>query len=269
MWDRGVCFYNGGMLRQVLQQVIRKLKSDPHYTIDPELPTTALVSVLKERGLAMVRGWLRRPFLGACQGPLFVGRRVQMLNTRLMYLGRSVTLEDDVKVDALSRHGVHIGHNVSIGRFTVIECTGVITHLGEGFWIGDNSNLGDYNFVGAAGGVRIGRNVLIGQGVRFHSENHVFDRTDIPIKAQGVTNEGIVVEDDVWLGSGVIVLDGVTIGQGAVVAAGSVVTRDVPRYAIVGGVPARVLRFRKSEVGDQRSEVGGQRSGDEEGRSEG
>jgi len=108
--------------------------------------------------------------------------------------------------------------------------------------------LGDYNFVGAAGGIRIGANVLIGQGVRFHSENHVFRRVDIPIKEQGVTNEGIVVEDDVWLGSGVIVLDGVTIGRGAIVAAGSVVTKDVPPLAIVGGVPAKIIKFRGEEA---------------------
>ncbi len=238
------------MLRDMLQTLIRKLKNDPDYTIDPAVPTTALVSLLKERGFAFMRGVLRKPWVGSSQGALFVGRRVQILNSRLLHLGRSVTLEDDVKIDALSRHGVHIGNNVSIGRFSIIECTGILTHLGEGFWIGDNSNLGDYNFVGAAGGVRIGRNVLIGQGVRFHSENHVFTRTDIPIKVQGVTNEGIVVEDDVWLGSGVIVLDGVTIGRGAVVAAGSVVTKDVPRFAVVGGVPARVLRFRKEEGGE-------------------
>ena len=234
-------------MRTMLQRLIRKLKHDPHYTIDPAIPTIALIALLKERGLAYIRGWLRKPFLGACQGTLFVGRRVQMLHTHLIYLGRSVTLEDDVKIDALSRHGVHMGDNVSIGRFSVIECTGVITHLGEGFWIGDNSNLGDYNFVGAAGGVRIGSHVLIGQGVRFHSENHRFDRTDIPIKAQGVTHQGIVVEDDVWLGSGVIVLDGVTIGRGAVVAAGSVVTKDVPPFAVVGGVPARVIKFREDK----------------------
>lgn len=81
--------------------------------------------------------------------------------------------------------------------------------------------------------------------MRFHSENHVTTRTDIPIKDQGVTHRGIVVEDDVWLGSGVIVLDGVRVGTGAVVAAGSVVTRDVPPYAIVAGVPAQVIRYRK------------------------
>jgi len=232
------------MIHRFLQKSIRKLKHDPHYTIDPAVPATALLTVLKERGFAFMRGGVRRPFLAENHGAFFVGRRVQILNSRLLHLGGSVTLEDDVKIDALSKNGVHIGRNVSIGRFSVIECTGILRHLGEGFWIGDNSNLGDYNFVGAAGGVRIGCNVLIGQSVRFHSENHVFARKEVLIQEQGVTNKGIEVADDVWLGSGAIILDGVTIGQGAVVAAGSVVTSDVPPYAVVGGAPAKVLKFR-------------------------
>jgi len=237
------------MLRSFLQKVIRQIKHDPHYTIDPQMPLSAIVTLLKERGLAYVRGWLRRPTLASCQGAFFVGRRVQLLNTRRLHVGSSVTLEDDVKIDALSSEGVWLGNNVSIGRFTVIECTGVIRHLGKGFRIGHDSNLGDYCFVGAAGGVTIGEKVLIGQGVRFHSENHVFTRTDVPIKEQGVTHAGIVVEDDVWLGSGVLLLDGVRVGRGAVVAAGSVVTTDVPPMAVVGGVPARVLKMRAAAEG--------------------
>ncbi len=232
------------MLRTSLQRLIRKIKHDPDYTIDPDLPTTAMFSLIKERGLAYLRGFFRRPTLASSDGPIFVGRRVQLLNTKSMRVGAGITLEDDVKIDALSREGVWLGNNVSIGRFTVIECTGVISHLGHGFRMGDNSNLGDFSFVGAAGGIIIGDNVLGGQGVRFHSENHVFERTDIPIKQQGVTNQGIVIEDDVWLGSGATILDGVHIGAGAIIAAGSVVNKDIPANALAGGVPARVLKYR-------------------------
>jgi len=232
------------MLRTSLQRLIRKIKRDPDYTIDPNLPTTAMFSLIKERGLAYLRGSLRRPTLASCAGSIFVGRRVQLLNTKSMHVGASITLEDDVKIDALSRKGVWLGNNVSIGRFTVIECTGVITNLGQGFRMGDNSNLGDFSFVGAAGGITIGDNVLGGQGVRFHSENHVFERTDIPIKQQGVTNQGIVIGDDVWLGSGATILDGVHVGPGAIIAAGSVVNKDIPANALAGGVPARILKYR-------------------------
>lgn len=59
-----------------------------------------------------------------------------------------------------------------------------------------------------------------------------------------VDDLGVIIEDDVWIGTRAIVLHGVTIGRGAVVAAGSVVTKSVPPYAIVGGVPARLIRFR-------------------------
>jgi acetyltransferase-like isoleucine patch superfamily enzyme len=59
---------------------------------------------------------------------------------------------------------------------------------------------------------------------------------------QGITAEGVVVEDDVWIGAGAIITDGVRIGQGAVVAAGAVVSKNVPPHTLVGGIPARVLK---------------------------
>ena len=72
--------------------------------------------------------------------------------------------------------------------------------------------------------------------------NHVFDDPTRPMVEQGITAQGIVVGDDVWIGAGAILTDGVHVGHGAVVAAGAVVTGDVPPHTVVGGVPARVLR---------------------------
>jgi acetyltransferase-like isoleucine patch superfamily enzyme len=243
------------LVTEIVQSVVKRIKHDPAYRLDPAVGGWALLGIVWRRGWGLVRGawWSWR--LGTCRMPFFVGHRVQILHARQLSLGRGVTLEDDVRIDALSRRGVRFGDNVSVAKFTIIEATGVIGNLGEGFEIGNNSNLGDYNFVGAAGGVRIGQNVLIGQRVSLHSEDHLFERTDLPIKEQGVRRRGIVVEDDCWLGAGVIVLDGVTIGRGSVVAAGSVIARDVAPYSVVAGVPAHLVRRRGGEAHDS-SEAG-------------
>jgi acetyltransferase-like isoleucine patch superfamily enzyme len=85
--------------------------------------------------------------------------------------------------------------------------------------------------------------------VQMLAVNHIFEDSSRPFVDQGITAQGITVEDDVWIGSGAIVTDGVTIGQGAVVAAGAVVTRDVPPRTVVAGSPARVIR----QVGDRQA----------------
>lgn len=99
----------------------------------------------------------------------------------------------------------------------------------------------------------IGSYCSIANGVKFlPSTDHALDRiSTYPFKAMLLTGEpealskgDIVVEDDVWIGYGSTILSGVRIGQGAVIAAGSVVNKDVPPYAIVGGVPAKIIKYR-------------------------
>ena len=124
-----------------------------------------------------------------------------------------------------------------IGRYTITECTGVIRELGEGLRVGDNSNFGDYNFIGVRGPIEISNDVLFGPQVSIHAENHIFERLDMPIRKQGTSRKGVKIEDDCWIGSGTIVVDGVTIGRGSAIAAGSVVTRDTHPFS-VAGVPA-------------------------------
>jgi acetyltransferase-like isoleucine patch superfamily enzyme len=72
--------------------------------------------------------------------------------------------------------------------------------------------------------------------------NHIFHDPTRPMMEQGITAEGIVIEDDVWIGAGAIITDGVHIGKGAVVAAGAVVTKDVLAHTVVGGIPAKVIK---------------------------
>lgn len=95
------------------------------------------------------------------------------------------------------------------------------------------------------GRVSIGNRVRIAAYVVLVGENHVFADPDVPIMDQGLTSEGVVIEDDVWLGAHVVVVDGVTIGAHSVIAAGAVVTHDVEPYSVMAGVPARKLRDRR------------------------
>jgi maltose O-acetyltransferase len=113
---------------------------------------------------------------------------------------------------------------------------------GENIEIGDNSGLGRNCWIRNA---KIGRCVLMGPDFLYISRNHAFDRTDMPMKQQGKTElRQLTIEDDVWIGARVIALPGIKIGRGAIVGAGSVLTKDVPPFSIVGGNPARVIRTR-------------------------
>ena len=111
--------------------------------------------------------------------------------------------------------------------------------------IGDNSGVGIRCNVGGA--VHIGDNVMMGPECILLSHNHRFDRLDIPMCQQGFSEEKpIRIGNDVWIGTRAIILPGVTLGDHSVIGAGAVVTKDVPAYAVVGGVPAKILKMRNA-----------------------
>ncbi len=181
-------------------------------------------------------------------GLILIGKQVAIRNPQFISMGNNFVAEDYTEIQGLSTKGITIGDHVTMGRFSMIRPAGYYgRETGVGFKIGNYSNTGSYCYIGCAGGIEIGNNVLMSPRVSLFAENHNFDRLDIPIRDQGVTSKPIFVENDCWLGSGVIVLAGVTIHRGTVVAAGCVVTKDVPEYPVVGGVPGRVLKFRNDK----------------------
>ena len=127
------------------------------------------------------------------------------------------------------------------GKKVNIERGAIFT---PGLSIGDNSGIGINCEIN--GEVIIGNDVMMGPEVVIYTSGHKYDRTDIPMWKQGSTEaKPVVIKDDVWIGRRAIILPGVTIGTGVVIGAGAVVTKDVPDYAVVGGVPAKVIKRRK------------------------
>jgi len=155
-------------------------------------------------------------------------------------LGEGTVVEAGVLIFHPER--VHLGAGVYVGHQTILK--GYHRHhmrIGDGTWIGQQC------FFHSAGGITIGRHVGVGPGVKMLTSTHAEAGRGIPILLAPLTTAPIVVEDDADLGIGSILLPGVTVGRGAQVGAGAVVTADVPAYAVVAGVPARVLRMRPSE----------------------
>ena len=107
----------------------------------------------------------------------------------------------------------------------------------------------DCKFFGG-GGIEIGRGTMIARDVQILSQNHMYDAHDLKYLPfdERVVDEPVYIGEYVWIGACALIVPGVTIGDGAVIAAGSVVTRDVPKCAVVGGNPARILKYRDQQV---------------------
>ncbi|KAA3607058.1 MAG: acetyltransferase [Calditrichaeota bacterium] len=137
-------------------------------------------------------------------------------------------------------------YKIRLGKMgkKVIIRSGVRIDYPENVEIGDYSGINDNCLIEGGVSVKIGKWVRFGPNVSIITMNHNFVRKDIPIKQQGLIKKPVSIGDDVWIGMNSVVLPGVTIGKGAVVAAGSIVTKDVDEYAIVGGVPAKLIKYR-------------------------
>lgn len=227
----------------VLSMVATKIKGS-EYRVDERIPTTSLIGIAAERAEMRARALA---LLGPRGRTAFVGRHVSIRARGLLHLGSGVSFGHNSVVNAMSTDGVWLGDNVSLGRNSRIECSGSLAHLGKGIRVGSDVGLGTDCLYGCAGGIEIGADTLVGNFVSFHSENHVTARTDVPIRVQGVTHEGISVGRDCWIGAKVTILDGAHIGDGCVIAAGSVVTAGTyPSRGIYAGVPARLIKSRAS-----------------------
>ncbi len=115
----------------------------------------------------------------------------------------------------------------------------------ENISIGTGVSIHQFSYFDASGGIEIGSEVMIGHGVTIMTNSHNYNRIDISMKSQNVRHKKVNIGDDVWIGAKSTILMGVNVGKGAIIGANSVVTKNIPEYSIVGGVPAKVISVRK------------------------
>ena len=213
---------------------------------------SSLTRYLAEQTLFALAGWV----------PAVIGIGLRnILYKAIMRMEGFVAIEDGVRIRFASNirlgrrvyldHGVYLHacpNGIRIGEGSCVMA-GAILHVynfrgipHSGIAIGRDCLIGERNVIRGQGGIQIGDRVYTSPMVQIVAVTHVFEDPERSFTEQGITARGIVVEDDVWIGSGAVITDGVRVGKGAVVAAGAVVTRDVPPRHLVAGVPAKVLR---------------------------
>jgi virginiamycin A acetyltransferase len=159
----------------------------------------------------------------------------------------------EIHADAVIDESVRLypsvrGTRIVIGARTHLDAFAIIRSVGGSgdVIIGEDSRIGPHCVLYSGNGIQIGNFVLMAPHVSLVPTNHAFDRRDIPMAQQRFmpSRGGIVVEDDVWIGTHAVLLDGTYIEHGAIIAAGSVVRGRIPAYEIWGGVPAQRLKER-------------------------
>lgn len=222
------------MIKGLFQKLLNK--SGKTYTIDPQIPDSLIFYTLSRRAFMLLRGLLKTG------RKVFVGNSTKIYNPGNFVFGKSVTIERHCIIDGYASEKIKLGNNAKIGAFSTLTSTSHFSKYGKGLQMGNNSAIGDFTHFGAAGGIEIGNDVIMGSYISFHSENHNFSDPTQLIREQGVSSKGIKIGNNIWVGAKVTFLDGCVVGDNSVVAAGAVVNGVYPENSIIGGVPAKVIK---------------------------
>ncbi|MCP8865979.1 acyltransferase [Latilactobacillus curvatus] len=227
-----------------LEGIIRKISGKKDFQLSHEVPITYIIRKGRIYIFGIIRGSFKSIFIKKCGKRLVSGRNVKIILPSKLYLGSNVRLDSNVTLDALSEEGINLGDRVKIGENSSMLCTGSLHCIGKGISIGNDSSFAENTFFGAAGGIKIGNDVISGQNVRFHAENHNFSNKDELIRNQGVNRQGIKIGNNVWIGAGVVFLDGSIVGDGCVIGANTLVNGVFKDNSIIVGTPAKVIGSR-------------------------
>ena len=228
-------------IRFYLSKFISSIKKE-EWQLSENISLIYLFFFLFEKLISLIRGFFFFPLSFKI---IFLGSGTTIKDRLVFKFGKNLQIGKGCYIDALSVKGIHLENNVSIGKFTTIECTGSLKNLGIGLSVGEYSSLGSHGFFGCAGGISIGSNTIFGNFVSMHSENHNFKDKHVPIRLQGVNRLGIKIGNNCWIGSKVTILDAVEIPDGCIIAAGALVLPGLyMENCIYGGVPAKLLKSR-------------------------
>lgn len=219
----------------MVQFLLRKFKKS--YTVDSDIPKSRIRKEVFRRIFMVIRGIIHTRKI------IFLGKNVKIWNVSNISFGKGVTLEKYCFIDGYAKEKIVFGNSSKLGAYSILSVTSHLSKYGKGFRIGENSAMGEFCHIGAAGGVYIGNNVIMGAYISFHSENHNFEDINKPIREQGVTSKGIVLGNNIWVGVKVTFLDGARIGNNCVIAAGAIINKEFPDNCIIGGVPAKIIRM--------------------------
>jgi acetyltransferase-like isoleucine patch superfamily enzyme len=209
--------------RYLVEQIIQTIFGWIPTIVGIGARTFAYRAILTMRGAAAIEDGVRIRFADQVQ------------------LGNGAYLDHGVYLHACPG-GIAIGDESFVMKNAILHVYNFRDLPHAGITIGKRSLIGEACVLRGQGGITIGDDVFLAPLVQMLAVNHVYHDTTRPISVQGITCQGIVVEDGAWIGSGAIILDGVRIGRNSVVGAGAVVTKDVPPYSIAVGNPARVVR---------------------------
>ena len=155
-----------------------------------------------------------------------------------IHVGKSTVIERGAVLSTRYGGSIVIGANCYISKYAhILTCGGNIR-------IGDYSTVNPLAMIYGQGGLNIGKGVRIATQTAILPSNHIFSDRDNYIFQQGLSKEGITIEDDVWIGAGVKILDGVILKRGCIIGANSVVTKSTTEYGIYVGSPARKIKER-------------------------
>jgi acetyltransferase-like isoleucine patch superfamily enzyme len=214
-----------------------RFKETLFITLLGSIPTIAL-------GVKL-RNILYRNIFAHLGSSVYIQHGVEFLGTSCIEIGNGVHIFNDVRIDGKG----HQNNKICIKERVALERGVEIGSLENTHILIDESTyISSYVCIAGPGDIKIGKHCMIASHSGIYANNHNFADVTQPMRNQGVTRKGIVIEDDCWLGHGVTVLDGVTIGEGSVIGAGAVVTKNIPPFSVAVGVPAKVVHSRKEYI---------------------